>query len=85
MSDREVELNALREQNVAKVMADGPRARYDMNIWVVARDRVDGWVKLGGLGAMGVGEMWEPDGPEMLRYAGYEEAPEQSSIGGFGR
>ena len=82
---REGEINTLLEQNIAKVMRDGPRARYDYNIWVEARDRADGWVLFGGLGAMGCGQMWEPDGPDQVKYPGYDDAPERSSIGGFGR
>lgn len=46
---------------------------YSQRAYVVARHR-DGFVKLGGLGALGVGEMWVVEVPEHADYPGYAEA-----------
>ena len=37
---------------------NGPKLRYDYNIWVVAKDTKRKKVLLGGLGGMGIGQMW---------------------------
>ncbi len=52
--------------------------------FVVARDPSKKMVLLGGLGAMGVGEMWFKDEPPHRDYHGYDDAPIQDSTGGFG-
>ena len=52
---------------------------------VEARDRVNGYVLLRGLGAMGVGQMWFKEEPRHADYPGYGDAPERDSAGGFGR
>jgi hypothetical protein len=57
---------------------------YRQPAWIVARDRARGYVLLGGLGGMGVGEMWFPDGEDMRKKEGYDQAPERNSEGGFG-
>lgn len=57
-------------------MADDcyPRLRWDMpDPFVVAR--AEGWVLLGGLGVMGVGQMWQEERPDHAEYEGYAEAP----------
>jgi len=69
----------LLSENVAKAVSDGPRFRVDYNIWVVAKDSKNLRVKLGGLGCMGIGEMWFQDEPRYAEYPGYKEAPEQDS------
>lgn len=71
-------------QNISKFMADGPRLRSDYNTWIVARDRSRGYVLVGGLGCMGMGEMWCRDEPRYASYPGYAAAEELSSEGGFG-
>ena len=68
-------VNALREQNVLKVLRDGPRLRTDYNTWIVARDPDAGLIKLGGLGGMGVGEMWFTETEDHKLRAGYDDAP----------
>ena len=57
-----LELNLLAEQNVLKVLRDGPRLRSDYNTWIVARRQ--GRVLVGGLGSLGVGQMWLDEGPQ---------------------
>lgn len=79
MNARLAEINALAEQNVAKVIADGPGLRSDYNVWVVARHRSRRLVLLGGLGAMGCGQMWLPQDPRHASYHGWIGAPEQDS------
>lgn len=70
--------NQLLEQNVIRVLRDGPRITTKYNVWVEARDREKKLVLIGGLGGMGVGQMWFPEeGHEDYRF--YEDAPEQKS------
>lgn len=53
--------------------------------WVEARDRQNGRVFLGGLGCLGVGQMWfDDDGSMYQGREGYDGAPERDSTGGFG-
>lgn len=55
------------------------------NLHIVARDRAKGNILVGGLGVMGVGQMWSPEDSEHhASYPGYEDAPEVDSTGGFG-
>lgn len=51
---------------------------------VIARDRKLGRVLLGGLGIMGVGEMWAVDDGGYTSRNGYVDAPEANSTGEFG-
>ena len=62
-------------ENLAKFIEDGPRLRYDYNVWVVARDTEGRFVILGGLGALGCGEMRFAMEERYRSYPGYEEAP----------
>lgn len=81
-------VSAALERNVQRVLKDGPGLRYSTEVVVLARDRTAGKVLLGGLGGMGVGEMWRDErdfprytGDEMRdysRYCGYEDAPEET-------
>lgn len=54
-----------------------------MSFWnntpsVIARDRTTGWILLGGLGSLGVEEMWFlDDGERYAQLAGYTDAPER--------
>lgn len=45
-------------QNMAEFMEHGPGLRITTSTWTVARDRTQKKVLRGGLGAMGVGQMW---------------------------
>jgi hypothetical protein len=78
-SDRHVKIEALKSQNVIKVLKDGPGLRYDLNTWVEARDRTKKRVLLGGLGGMGVGKMWFDETEDHRDYTGYDDAPEQEA------
>lgn len=74
-----------KQNNLDVFMEQGPKLSYRYKTWIVARDRKDGWVLLGGLGGMGVGEMWSKETEFDKNKPGYEDAPERSSAGGFGR
>jgi hypothetical protein len=79
-----------KKNNLDVFMERGPRLSYRYKVWIEARDRKDGWVLLGGLGGMGVGQMWTKETEDHKKYPGYEDAPEQdapeqSSIESFGR
>jgi hypothetical protein len=74
-----------RKNNFDVFMEQGPSLSYLYKVWVEARDRKDGWVLLGGLGGIGVGQMWSKEAEDHKNYPGYEDAPERSSVGGFGR
>jgi len=62
-------------------MEDGPRISTDYEVWVEARDRVNGRVLLGGLGAFGAGTMWAKESPTDRNLVGYGDAREQDSSG----
>ena len=78
-------INVLAEQNVMRALRNGPRATTAYNMWVIARDRKNGWVLMGGCGCLGVGEMWYKD-EDYSEYPGYKKAPElESTPDSFGR
>ena len=60
-------------ENFRKFMKDGPRLRYDYNTPVLAVCDC-GWVFLGGLGGLGVGQMWLEGDERFKDYIGYDEA-----------
>jgi len=49
------------------------------NLFVVARNQVTGQILIGGLGGLGVGEMWFPEEPIHKSYPGYYTARENQS------
>ena len=59
--------------NFYKFMRDGPGLSYDYKTPVLAVCGC-GYVLLGGLGGMGVGEMWFKDDGSYKDYIGYGEA-----------
>ena len=68
--------------NAALVARDGPRLRSDYSTWVLARDRTNGMILLGGLGGFGNGVMWVLDENVVHRsdYSGaigFADAPEE--------
>jgi hypothetical protein len=82
-----------RARNVDHAAEHGPtplreigaaEAAGERSTFVVARDPARKMVKLGGLGCLGVGEMWFADSLDHQTYAGYAEAPIEDSAGGFG-
>ena len=70
-------ISELIAQNVKAVLDHGPRIRR-YNTPVLARDPVNHCILLGGLGAMGVGQMWVDEEPGHKAYPGYNEAPIRS-------
>ncbi len=62
--------------NLADVLENGPRLNYTKRSFVVARDRHLGRMLLGGLGAMGVGQMWFDDDGSHKDDPTYADAPE---------
>ena len=65
-------VDELQAENFAKFMEDGPRLRSDYNVWIVAKK--DGRVLLGGLGSIGVGQMWVDEEQHHKEYPGYNDA-----------
>jgi hypothetical protein len=57
------------------VQRDGPRLRWDYRTWIVATDPEHQMVKIGGLGSMGIGQMWVRDYPECAEDETYASAP----------
>jgi hypothetical protein len=70
-------IQVLLEDNVRKVMRDGPRCRSDYHTPILARDRVKRRVLISGIGCMGVGQVWQDEQPYHADYHGYDDAPEQ--------
>jgi hypothetical protein len=67
-------------ENIAKAVNDGPAIRNSYNTWIAAKDSKAKRVLLGGLGCMGVGEMWFSDQSCYADYPGYADAPERESF-----
>lgn len=63
-----------RAENLAAAIKHGPGLRASTNVWIEARDPKRGVVLLGGLGALGCGEMWAEEEPRHRDYPGYEDA-----------
>jgi hypothetical protein len=81
---KDFDKNLLMEQNIRSVLRDGPRMTMAYNTWIEARDP-RGLVLIGGLGCMGVGQMWFVEDERHKDYPGYEEAPELTydNVNGF--
>lgn len=47
--------------------------------WIIAKNSKNKRVLLGGLGSIGVGQMWFEEHPDFAKHAGYAEAPERDS------
>ena len=63
-----------QEENVDNFLENGPGLRYSYNTWIIAKDPELGKVLVGGLGALGVGEMWLDD-KEYKEHPDYADAP----------
>jgi hypothetical protein len=60
----------------AKTFAEiGPRLSYRYGSYVIARDPERGRILIGGLGSMGMGEMWMTESDGDKSRPGYDEAP----------
>jgi hypothetical protein len=80
MSDKKT-AEQVQQENNAHFMERGPGLSYGYGIYVVAKDTPNNKVLLGGLGGMGVGQMWSTmDLERDSQRPGWEEAPEQSSV-----
>lgn len=66
----------LQAENIGNFIENGPRLSLSYNTWIVARDRDRGYVLVGGLGCMGVGQMWFKETERDKNRPGYDEAPE---------
>ena len=66
----------LQRENILHFIREGPRMSTVYNVWVVAKDTKNELVKLGGLGACGVGEMVLPTQERHKQYTNYKEAPD---------
>ena len=64
----------LQAENMAVMLRDGPRISTLYNVWVEAKDLKNKMVLLGGLGCMGVGQMWSPLEKRHRQYPGFKEA-----------
>ena len=71
------EARAVLNENLADVLQNGPGLRY-RSICILAKDTAHGAVLVGGLGGMGVGQMWFPETEYHKRSAGYADAPERT-------
>lgn len=72
-------------ENLQDVLENGPGLRYSRNTWIVAKDSKNGYVLKGGLGGLGVGQMWFKASDKDKQESEYLNAPEMDSTGGFGR
>lgn len=64
----------IQRANWEHFMERGPALSYAYRSYVVARKPSEGLVLLGGLGAMGVGQMWFTETDDHKQYPGYAEA-----------
>jgi hypothetical protein len=70
----------IQTENNRISMEKGPGLRYSYGTYVVAKDSKTKRVLLGGLGAMGVGQMWFSNASGSYNdRPGYAEAPEQDA------
>ena len=64
------------QHNTEEFFEKGPGLRYNSyQTYIVARCPEAGQVLEGGLGAMGVGQMWFTETADHKNYPGYDEAP----------
>lgn len=74
-------IEQLQAENIAKFMQDGPRLRVDYHTFIVAKDTKNRRLLIGGLGCLGVGEMWSEAWDEDKNKPGFDEAPEMDTTG----
>lgn len=82
--DRDEIIEERATHNLDEFVEKGPGLRRTTRHWIVARDDAEGYVLLGGLGGLGVGQMWAPAMDYHRDDPTYAEAPQQSCLGGFG-
>ena len=72
-------IRELEEENAKVLVNGGPRLSWRYQVWIIARDRMNKRVLIGGLGSMGIGEMWFNEESRHRAYIGYDEAPDANS------
>ena len=60
------------------------RLHYGLKSFIIAKDSARGYHLKGGLGALGVGQMWFKTEDKDREDPEYQNAPEESCEGGFG-
>jgi hypothetical protein len=68
--------NRLQQENFAIFLEDGPRLSTKYNVWVLGKCTKRNKILLGGLGGLGIGEMWFNMAEWHKNYSGFEDAPE---------
>lgn len=61
--------------NLQVTIDQGPCLSYRYQKFVVARDPAKGLILIGGLGGLGVGQMWSSESERHKALPGYDEAP----------
>lgn len=82
MSKKKKTTQQAAEENMAAFLEKGPGIRATTSIYVVQKDTVNKLVLLGGLGGMGVGQMWSEytDPSQYADYPGWEDAPDKIAV-----
>lgn len=62
-------------ENMAFFLEHGPRLRIGANTWIIAKSADGRFVKIGGLGSCGIGEMWDRADDDHLADPEWAEAP----------
>ena len=73
-----------RQHNLDTFLRQGAGLSSNYTVWIEAKDSARKRVLLGGLGGMGVGQMWAEEENCHKKYLGYNEAPQSDSYGQFG-
>ena len=73
------DIEKIQEANVAHFLEHGPGLSHGYSSFVQARDTKNGRILIGGLGGMGVGEMWFEETESHRAYPGYAEAKDVDS------
>ena len=81
---RDEEINQRAEHNMLDVLEHGPRLAYGRSTWIVAKDTARDLVLVGGLGGMGVGQMWFTASDDHKADPTYADAPQAESGYRFG-
>ena len=67
-------IEEIKQANFDHFMERGPGLSYGYTSYVIARRPSSGEILLGGLGGLGVGQMWFAEGADHVNYPGYAEA-----------
>ena len=63
------------EKNMETFLEHGPGLKYDYETWIIYKSEDGEMVFTGGLGGMGVGQMWCPASKEDKKSKEYKDAP----------